>query len=233
MKFPSELLVGQFIKRYKRFFVDFKLEGDAHTAHVPNTGSMHGLLLENAPVKVTYTDDPKRKLKHTLQMIKTPTSWVGVNTMWPNKLAWEAWEEGRISHWKNFDSAKREYKLNPKTRLDMVLFKGDEASHFVEIKNVTLAEDGVAQFPDAKTERGQKHLKELMDIIDLGLTAEMLYVVQRTDCTVFQPAEHFDPEYSRLLREAHKKGVSINAYPVEFESDGLSLNPDKALKLEI
>ena len=233
MIFQDTVLEGLFQKRYKRFFVDFELDGETQTAHCANTGSMHGLLIEGAPVRVTHTNDPKRKLKYGLQMIKTPTSWVGVNTMLPNKLVWEAWEAGKFKAWKKFDSAKREYKLNPKTRLDMALFKDDEAVHFIEIKNVTLAEGNVALFPDAKTERGQKHLRELTELVEQGYSAEMLYVVQRTDCDTFSPAKEFDPEYARLLKEAKKAGVKVSAYPVEMSSDRIELDTSQPLKIKL
>ena len=233
MIFQDTVLEGLFQKRYKRFFVDFELDGQTKTAHCANTGSMHGLLTEGAPVRVTHTDDPKRKLKYGLQMIKTPTSWVGVNTMLPNKLVWEAWEAGKFKNWANYDSAKREYKLNPKTRLDLALFKDDEVAHFVEIKNVTLAKDKVALFPDAKTERGQKHLRELIELVEQGYSAEMLYVVQRTDCHSFSPAADFDPEYARLLKEAQKAGVEVSAYPVEMSSDRIELITSRQLKIKL
>lgn len=233
MIFQQPVLEGLFLKRYKRFFVDFELDGEIKTAHCANTGSMFGLLQDRTPVRVTYTDDPKRKLKYGLQMIKANTSWVGVNTMLPNKLVWEAWEKGSFKHWKKYDSAKREYKLNPKTRLDMALFKNEEVAHFVEIKNVTLAEKNVALFPDSKTERGQKHLKELIELVASGHSAEMLYVVQRTDCDTFSPAKDFDPEYARLLKEAKKAGVKISAYPVEMSSHQVELLTSRQLKIKI
>lgn len=227
MQFNEPVRQATFLKRYKRFFADVRVDQNVLTAHVPNTGSLKSCLEADADCLVTETNDPNRKLKATLQFIKTPTSWVGVNTSLPNDLVYELWESRQIPHWKKFGAAKREYKISKETRFDLALAETAEALehgrvHLVEVKNVTLAENGVALFPDAVTTRGQKHLEELTTIVKNGGTAEMVYVVQRTDCPTFRPADDIDPDYGRLLRAAAAAGVWVQAYACEFAFDDLA-----------
>lgn len=223
MRFPESRRTGQFLRRYKRFFADVLLDGLEVVAHVPNTGSLKTCLFDGAPCVVTTTDDPKRKLKATLHLLETPTGWVGVNTSLPNALALEAWRERRIPEWADYHAAKPEYKLSKETRLDLVLAPSEDDLaagrnlHYVEIKSVTYAEHGVAKFPDAVTARGQKHLTELMMLKRLGSEAEILFVIQRNDVTSFAPADHIDPLYGRLLREAFAAGVRIRALACEID----------------
>lgn len=245
MKFSFPVQKGIFLKRYKRFFADIEFEGEIITAHCPNTGSMKGCKDPGTPCLFSTNDDPKRKLKYTLEAVQAPSgSWVGVNTGHPNKLVWEAFQTGHFPHWKDFDGGQAEAKINDKSRMDLVLWKGElpvgkkykaqilehEACpqfHFVEVKNVTLASDkGFALFPDAVTERGQKHINELVELMNQGHTAEFVFIVQREDCHSFSPAEDIDPTYAKLLREAHKKGLQITAVSCQFEKDGLRLNPE-------
>lgn len=239
MKFEEVAREAQFIKRYKRFFADVHLAGEVVVAHVPNTGSLKTCLFEGAPCVVTESSNPMRKLKATLQFLRTPTSWVGVNTSLPNGLVFEAWELGKIAAWRDFSQAQREFKISKETRLDLVLARGEQDLaerknlHYVEIKNVTLAENGVALFPDAETTRGQKHLRELITLKNAGHGAEIVFVVQRQDCPEFGPADHIDAEYGRLLREAVAAGVSVNAYACDIDPlVGVALNP-KPLKLRL
>lgn len=223
MKFTETVRSASFIKRYKRFFADVHLDGEVVVAHVPNTGSLKTCLFEGAECIVTESNNPARKLKATLQFLKTPTSWVGVNTALPNFLVHEAWETKLISDWHHYPVAQKEYKISKETRLDMVLaktaedLKNKKNLHHIEVKNVTYAENGTAYFPDAETTRGQKHLKELMALMQDGHTSEIVFVVQRHDCTHFAPADEIDPEYGRLLREAHKQGVKIRALACEID----------------
>ncbi len=223
MKFQETTRTASFIKRYKRFFADVHLDGAVMVAHVPNTGSLKTCLFEGAECVVTESNNPARKLKATLQFLKTPTSWVGVNTSLPNFLVHEAWEMKLISDWHAFPVAQKEYKISKETRLDMVLAKSAEDLaakknlHHIEVKNVTYAEAGVAYFPDAETTRGQKHLRELMELKKQGHGAEIVFVVQRHDCTHFAPADEIDPEYGRLLRQAREAGVTIRALACEID----------------
>lgn len=252
MKFSEPILDGLFLKRYKRFFADVHLDGKrgAVVAHVPNTGSLLGCLEQNAPCRVSFHDVPDRKLKYTLQMIKTPTSWVGVNTGLSNDLVWEAYSSGQIKSWEDWDYGQREVKISPVSRVDLVLWKNhpDAPSpaqrltmsefvfnkfHFVEVKNVTLARDGRASFPDAETERGQKHLLELMTLLKQGHTAELVFTVQRDDCHSFAPADDIDPKYGKLLREAVQLGLIISPYACRLDRSGIELNAESKLKVDL
>lgn len=237
MNFQETIRQAEFLKRYKRFFADVRLNGEVMVAHVPNTGSLKSCLFDGAPCVVTESNNPERKLKATLQFIQTPTSWVGVNTNLPNALAQEAWEAGRIADWLEFKYFQREYKISKESRIDIVMapseehFKKRKNLHFVEIKNVTYAEGQTALFPDAVTTRGQKHLKDLISLRAEGFGAELLFVVQRQDCHKFAPADVIDPEYGRLLREARTAGIRIRALACEIDPKaGISLS-EQALAL--
>ena len=240
MQFENPIVEGQFIKRYKRFFADVKINGDVCVAHVPNTGSLKSCLNEGALCRLTKSDDPKRKIKFTFEMIQTPTSWVGVNTARPNSLVFEqCWLKKELPHWRDFSFAQREAKINPESRLDMVLWNqsvDDDnkfkfqwmkdkkfRGHFVEVKNVTYAIGAKALFPDSVTERGQKHLRDLMKLMKKGHTAEIIFVIQRMDCNIFSPADAIDPEYGKLLRRAKKEGLIITPLSCELTKSGIQL----------
>lgn len=218
MIFQPVLSEGRLIKRYKRFFADIETPEGVLTLHVPNTGSLKGCLDPQNPVLYSLSTDPKRKLKGTLQFIQTKTSWVGVNTSLPNALVEELWKERPLKHWAPFKASRREVKINPKSRIDLMLAKSEKDleerknCHFIEVKNVTMSSETCALFPDAVTERGQKHLVDLMELIDQGHTAEIFFVIQRTDCNQFSPCREIDPKYSDLLIKAKKAGVQISAY---------------------
>ncbi|MEZ0391196.1 MAG: DNA/RNA nuclease SfsA [Pseudobdellovibrionaceae bacterium] len=232
MKFKTRVHEGIFLKRYKRFFADVKLGEETVVAHVANTGSLKSAAEAGSLCLLTEAENPERKLKYTLEAIQTPGgAWVGVNTSWPNQLVKEAFETKAFSHWKDFDLFKGEVKLSAETRLDLVLSSSrHDKKHFVEVKNVTMAsgelavQKGNAHFPDAVTERGQKHLRELMKLVSEGHSAEIFFTVQRNDCHVFSPADEIDPIYGQLLREAVKAGVRVTAAQVEISKQGLFLN---------
>lgn len=242
----KQMIKGQFLKRYKRFFADIKLDNDEIvTAHVPNTGSMKGLLTEKAPALLTYNNDPKRKLKYTLEALKTPSSWVGVNTSRPNKMAAQAFADQIIPHWQEYDFIKTEAKINDKTRIDLALAKNlkikkwdkslldEQQFHFVEIKNVTLSDKNTAMFPDAVTERGLKHLNELIELVHSGHSAELLFIVQRQDCDHFLPAYDIHPEYATTLQQAEEQGVRLTALECQWdETLGFDLKIYKPMKIQ-
>ncbi|RYZ67324.1 MAG: DNA/RNA nuclease SfsA, partial [Proteobacteria bacterium] len=205
MKYRVPLDEGLFLKRYKRFFADIQWQGQTLIAHVANTGSMKGVNNPGQPCLFSHTDNPDRKLRQTLEAIRSMSgAWIGVNTATPNAIVRETLE--RIvaappaekfhkswSHWHGYDSVKPEFKISAETRLDFALGKtGSDKKHFIEVKNVTLAEGEVAMFPDAETTRGQKHLQELMKLVDEGHTAEILFTIQRNDCEHFAPAHLID-----------------------------------------
>lgn len=232
MKFVKKLQTGVFLKRYKRFFADVELQGQVVVAHVPNTGSLKSVNIPHLACRVSETDNPERKLKFTLEMIQAPSgAWVGVNTSTPNAVIKEvlthAVVEKRIygdslKHWTKYSDLKPEYKISKETRLDFCLFNDVEGpKHFIEVKNTTLAVETTAMFPDAVTERGQKHLKELMALIDQGHSAEIIFTIQRGDCDSFAPADDIDPEYGRLLRQAQVHGVKITPVVLEVEEDSI------------
>lgn len=248
MKFTELLQEGIFVKRYKRFFADIRIGSDVHVAHVPNTGSLKSCLFPEIPCRYTESSNPERKLKYTLYALKTETSWVGVNTSISNALVEEVFTEQLNPKWKKFDRVQREVKISKETRFDMVLWSSKEHPdlqkvtekelkitplHFVEVKNVTLAEDGIAQFPDAVTERGQKHIRELMKLMKMGHTAELVFTVQREDCKTFSPADHIDEDYGKLLREAAEKGLIISAWPTVFTEQEITLAPSHPLKIKL
>lgn len=232
MIFQTQLQTGKFLKRYKRFFADVEIGGSVLTVHVPNTGSLKGCLFEGSDCSYSPSTDPKRKLKGTLQFLKTPTTWVGVNTALPPVLLLEAWEKRSIPHLQKYSFAKKEIKISPETRFDLVFAPGEEnlkeksQLHFVEMKNVTMAEGETALFPDAVTTRGQKHLRELMKLKQKGFGAELVFVVQREDCRSFAPAETIDPTYAKLLRETIDAGVMVHVYACRIDPvRGLELIP--------
>jgi sugar fermentation stimulation protein A len=235
MKFASKLHEGIFLKRYKRFFADVELQGSTVVAHVSNTGSLKSVNIPGQHCLISESTNPDRKLKFSLEMIKSPAgSWVGVNTSVPNIIVKETLQlwvgrHDKVPHpfstWSQFDELKPEHKISAETRLDFSLKKNNsDKLHYIEVKNVTLAEDGIAKFPDAVTERGQKHLRELMALVDLGHTAEIVFTVQRNDCGSFAPADDIDPEYGKLLREAFHKGVKISPFVVDLSHTEVTLS---------
>jgi sugar fermentation stimulation protein A len=238
MKFKTTVREGIFLKRYKRFFADVKLGNETIVAHVANTGSLKSAIEAGAPCLVTDAENPERKLKYTLEAVQMPSgAWVGVNTSWPNQLVMEAFQNRIFKHWHGFDQAKAEVKLSSETRIDLVLTDSrSQKKHFIEVKNVTMAsgelhsKKGFAHFPDAVTERGQKHLRELMKLVDEGHGAEIFFAVQRSDCESFSPADAIDPVYGRLLREASKKGVLVTAALVEVSKQEIVIK-GQTLKL--
>jgi sugar fermentation stimulation protein A len=237
MKFNQKLQEGIFLKRYKRFFADIEWAGQLVVAHVPNTGSLKSVNISGQRCLFSEAEDPKRKLKYTLQMIESPEgSWVGVNTSISNVVVKEMLERqvryknelGTYGHWAGFDEVRPEYKINDETRLDFALKKkNSDHWHFIEVKNVTYKENGVACFPDAVTERGQKHLRELMALMKKGHSAEIVFTIQRNDCGSFAPADQIDPEYGRLLREAYHLGLKITPVVVELGHDFADLSENQ------
>lgn len=232
MQFESEVFTGKILKRYKRFFADVELDnGEQITAHTPNTGSMKNCWEPGWKAMVTFHDNPKRKLKYTLEMTHNGKSWIGVNTGQTNKLAKEAIESGVIKELAGFKKLSTEKKVG-KSRIDLHLeFGEDQATSkttecYVEVKNVTLNSDQdvqLALFPDAVTTRGQKHLTELIELVEQGHRAAMLFVVQREDLVAFSPADFIDQNYGRLLREAKEKGVEILVYRCKISPEVIKI----------
>ena len=219
------LVPGTLIKRYKRFLADVKLkDGTIVTAHCPNTGRMTGCSEPGRRVYLSTHDNPKRKLKYTCELIKMPTSLVGVNTLVPNRLVFESVKAGVVPELTGYEAVEREVKINDHTRLDLLLTNHNGQRCYGEIKNCTLVNDGVAAFPDAVTARGLKHITELEARVDSGHRSFMFYFIQRMDANVFKPADHIDPEYGKGLRRAVRRGVEILAYDVSIDLKGIRLN---------
>ena len=212
MEFTKSLIKGKLIKRYKRFFVDVKLDKEIITAHCPNTGSMMGLLNEGNEAYVLPNSDPKRKLKYGLEIIKSRNKLVGVNTHMANKIAHHALENNLIKELKNNDLIKPEVFFNKETRFDFLVEKNKQKI-FVEVKNVTFFRDKkTAEFPDAVTKRGSKHLLALIDAIKKGYKSYLLFLVQIQNMEKFKIAKDFDPVYYKNYLIAKKAGVNFLAY---------------------
>ena len=212
MRFNTRLIRGTLVQRYKRFLADVRLaDGQIVTAHCTNTGSMMGCKEPGSTVYISRSDKEGRKLAYTWEMLQVNRAWVGINTMHPNRLVAEAVEAGSIPELMGYDTVRREVVTRPGTRLDLCL-KGSNGLCFVEVKNVTLAIDGVAAFPDAVSERGTKHLKELIRLRREGHRTAVVFVIQRPDCHSFRPADEIDEEYGRWLRRAINAGVEALPY---------------------
>ena len=224
MNFENKLISGQFIKRYKRFFVDVNLKNKIVTAHCPNSGSMMGLLKKNNKVWLTEAINKKRKLKYTLQIIKDGKSKVGVNTHLTNKIVLDALKKKLIKDYENVTYIKSEQIFGENTRFDFYL-EETKIKTFLEVKNVTLKRrTNIAEFPDSVTSRGAKHLRELINAKKKGFDAYLLFVIQREDCDKFEIAKDIDPEYSKALISAINHDVKILCYDCKFSSKGILLN---------
>ena len=231
MNFENKLISGQFVKRYKRFFVDVKINGKIITAHCPNTGSMYGLLKKGNKVWLTKSKNPNRKLKYTLQIIQDKKTKVGVNTHLTNKIILHALENNLISEFNAKIQIKPETKFGTNTRFDFLITKNTSKA-FIEVKNVTLSrKKNVAEFPDAVTSRGLKHIEELVKASKKGYKIYILYLIQRNDCKIFKIANDIDPKYSDSLSKAVKKNLNILCFDCKFSTKGIKLNQKVKIKI--
>lgn len=212
---------GLFLRRYKRFFAEIQVDDSKIiTAHLPNTGSLKGCLEEGAACYFSQSPNKNRKLPYTLESVKAPQGWVGVNTHRAEKIF-----ESYLVKEKPKSCYFSQIKTQEGTRIDFLICKKPMKNkptkqnlekkpkdfHLIEVKSVTLANKKLALFPDTVTLRGQKHLKELMRLQKIGLSCELVFVIQRSNCSDFCPADDIDPEYGRLLRQARRAGVHITA----------------------
>ena len=224
MKFKERLLQGTLIKRYKRFFVDINYKNKIITAHCPNSGSMMGLLDLGNKAWFSKSNNPKRKLKHTLEIIQVGKNLVGINTFLTNKLVFEALNLKKIKSLIKFDNIKTEVSFSSNTRFDFLISNNTEKC-FLEVKNVTLVrKEKVAEFPDAITSRGTKHLKELMSAKNKGFQSYILYLIQREDCDSFKIAKDIDADYKNAFDRAIKAGVKILCYDCKISHEGVKIN---------
>ena len=224
MKFKERLLQGALIKRYKRFFIDIKYKNKIITAHCPNSGSMMGLLDRGNKAWFSLSNNPKRKLKYTLEMIEVKNKKVGINTLLTNKIVLEALKHKKINSLNKFNHIKTESKFSDGTRFDFLL-SNDKEKCFLEVKNVTLLrENKIAEFPDAITSRGTKHLNELCNAKKKGYQSYILYLIQRENCDSFKIARDIDEEYKIAFSKALKSGVKILCYDCKLNSEEIKLN---------
>ncbi len=225
MIFKEPLIEGQLIKRYKRFLADVRLpDGEVVLVHVPNSGSMKGVSDPGSLCRISKSNNLLRKIPYTLEMVQASNrQWVGVNTSLTNHLVQEAIEHKKLKEWSEYTDFKREVKINRESRLDFLLTSKNK-SLYVEVKNVSMAAPPRAVFPDAKTERGQKHLRELNKLAIGGFETEILFVVQREDCETFSPCDEIDPVYGKLLREVAKKKVIPRCWACKITPSSIELS---------
>ncbi|MDR2050881.1 MAG: DNA/RNA nuclease SfsA [Deltaproteobacteria bacterium] len=221
---PEDCLQGSFIRRVKRFSVEFETEGRRLWAHSNNSGSMLGLLKPGAPLLVSPAGGKERKLPFTLELIKPDAVWVGVNTLTPNRLLRAAFAAGLLP-WADGYTHLRPEAARGRSRLDALLTGPDLPSLWVECKNVTLVEDGEAAFPDAVSLRARKHLEEMLDIAAEGGRAVFFYCVQRSDARCFAPADYIDPAYAELFWRGLERGVEARAHLATVSPAGIGLGP--------
>tara|TARA_B100000963_G_scaffold339642_1_gene337527 strand:- start:459 stop:1160 length:702 start_codon:yes stop_codon:yes gene_type:complete len=224
MNFDSKLIPGVFIKRYKRFFVDVYIKNKRVTAHCPNTGSMEGLLKKGNKVWLTMSDNPNRKLKYTLNIIEVNGTKVGINTHLTNKIVLDGLKKNLIKEFDNNYEISTEVKFGNNTRFDF-LISTNKFKAFMEVKNVTLSrKPKIAEFPDAVTARGSKHLEELIKAKKKNYKIYIAFIIQREDCSQFTIARDIDPKYSQLISKAIKNKLNVICYDCKFTSKGIKLN---------
>ncbi len=226
----EKLIHGKLIKRYKRFLADIILDsGEEITAHVPNSGAMTSCIEPNCDVWLTFNDNPKRKLKYTLELTKMNENLICTNTGIANKIAIEAILNGTIKELQGYKNLKPEQKYGQNSRID-ILLENENEKCYVEVKSVSLRIDDYLAFPDAVTSRGTKHLNELAQMVKDGHRAVMLYVIQRDDNLPFRLANEIDKKYSEVFKEVTKNGVEVLVYQSHISLEEIFLK--KALIID-
>lgn len=229
MRFPSPLVRGRLIKRYKRFLADVTLDsGQTITATCSNTGAMLGLTAPGSAVWLSTSDSPTRKYAHTWEMVETDLGkgpvMVGINTSMPNRLVEEACRAGQIPELCGYAGLRREVKYGLNSRIDLLLEDPAKGLCYVEVKNVHLSRThGLAEFPDSVTERGAKHLDEMSAMVAQGHRAIMVYVIQRADAGSFSLAADIDPGYAAAFARAKASGVEAIAYQCTLSAEEIRL----------
>lgn len=225
MDFPQPLIRGTLVQRYKRFLADVVLEdGTALTAHCPNPGAMLGLNTPGLACWLSKSDDPKRKLAYTLELVDVDGGLVGINTMHPNRLVAEALAADAIPELTGYATHRREVKYGQNSRIDFLLQGPDRPDCWLEIKNVHLRRAGtLAEFPDCVAARSAKHLRELEAMAAQGDRAVVLFIVQRMDCNAFSACAELDPAFAKALDHAAEAGVEVLVYDCDISSGGVSV----------
>ncbi len=235
MKFPDPLIKGRLIKRYKRFLTDVELEdGSVVVAHCANSGSMESVKEPGSEVWLSPARNPDRKLKFTWELVRVGKTLVGINTSLPNMIVSEAIAAGKVDELKGYASLRREVKYGKNSRIDILLESDDKPKCYVEVKNTTMRRDlkaGPAEFPDAVTSRGAKHLVELSDMVKEGHRAVMFYLVQREDTKSFTVADDIDPTYAKELKKAMKAGVEVVCYACTMSNKEIKVSKKLPLNL--
>ena len=226
MDFENELIPGVLVKRYKRFFADIKLKNKIITAHCPNSGSMLNLLEKGNPVWITKSNNEKRKLLYTLQIIEVKKIKFCVNTHITNKIVKESLENKQLTELREYNLIRPEKKFGNNTRFDFLLYNSKkDKKAFLEVKSVSLVrKDGHAEFPDAITSRGKKHLESLIMANKQGFESYLMFLIQIENCKSFRIASDIDPEYYKVLKEAMKKNVKLLCYDCKFSNKGIEIN---------
>jgi len=232
MIFDPPLIEARLIRRYKRFLADVTLEdGRDITVSVPNTGSMMGLTAPGSRVFLSRSDDPKRKYAHRLELVEADGTLVGINTGLPNRLAVEAIIAGLVGDLDTYPTIRREQKYGTNSRIDLLLEDPARGRAYVEVKNVHLMrERGLAEFPDTRTARGAKHLRELGDMAEAGHRAVMVFLIQRADCDRFRLCRDLDPDYAAEFDRATARGVEAFAVRCQISTDAIL--PDALLPID-
>ncbi|MBI6527625.1 DNA/RNA nuclease SfsA [Proteus vulgaris] len=226
MKFEQPLQSATLLKRYKRFLADVVTpDGEEFTLHCANTGAMTGCATPGDTVWYSTSSNAKRKYPHSWELTQTQTDdWICVNTLRANDIVADAIEAGDIPELSEYKEIKREVKYgNENSRIDILLKSNHKVDCYIEVKSVTLLDNGMGYFPDAKTQRGQKHLRELTAIAKLGLRAVLFYAVPHTGITEVTVAKEIDPDYASLLKEAHDAGVEILCYRINISEYNLTI----------
>ncbi len=235
MEFPDPLIKGRLVKRYKRFLADVELEnGETVVAHCANTGGMLGLKDPGLEVWLSPSRNPERKLKYTWELTRVDGHLVGIHTGHPNGIVYDAVEAGDVPELSGYQKIRREVKYGKNSRIDLLLEAedGGRPKCYVEVKNVHLKRDqNTAEFPDAVTARGTKHLQELGDMVEAGHRAVMFYLVQRGDCSHFKIANDIDPVYYEALERAQARGVEVLCYSCEITTQSVTLGKQLPLTL--
>jgi sugar fermentation stimulation protein A len=225
MLFKSPLISGILIKRYKRFLADIKLDdGTEVTVHCANPGAMMGITIPGSKVLLSKSDNPKRKLPLTWEMVEIDGVWIGVNTSNPNAIVYQALLNNQIPALSGYKNIQPEVKYGKNSRIDFLLTDGPTQMCLVEVKNVHLIRsENIAEFPDCVTARGAKHQQELLEQVQNGVRCVVLYVVQRGDAKFFKVANDLDKVYGQAALQAYKCGVEMLAYSCDMSNQGINL----------
>ena len=219
--FDKPIRQGRLVKRYKRFLADVEIDGEILTVHCANSGAMLGCNLPGSPVLISRHDNPARKLKYSLEAVNVDGEWVGVNTSVPNGFVGELLRAGRIEAFRDYPTVRPEVKVGA-SRIDFMLTGPELPPAYLEVKNVSLVDRGCAMFPDAVTQRGARHMRELTELVRDGSRAAVLFFIQRTDGARFAPATHIDPGYAEALGAAVQAGVEVYPLMVRVDETGLT-----------